>query len=442
MSAKRTFLIYFSLIQSVVSFSQTFWKITDENGEQLLLTIVIDERKNEFEAFTRKNALKDIAGSFNYLLALSAGRIQYPEIIYIKGNTSRKADSVILTGTFYYVEKKFPFRAAIYRNNISGKFVDYRNRTNRINGIRIPDNRPINDYRFLVSSANSVTARYLFDRDWLRSDEWTDFSNRINELKAVISDDYEMRVSYYWLGRNLPFSPYEITRENNLKKQTASVRKMFIGEPEPETALIDAGMMPQSAMEMDSIAFLIEKAGSKKLVIDLRGRAMIEPVSAEYLLGYLSRIQFKGGIYLTRKYTDNNSSLPKADDYQKYFRSFTGEGYMPGEFRNETGRYFKISPISKTFKGEVYVLTDSRTSGVSSSLIYMLKKHKIAKIVGQRASVSAGISEKIALNKDFSLTLIVSGFKTPENRDLTADDLEPDIIVPSEDALKYVLKSR
>jgi C-terminal processing protease CtpA/Prc len=128
-------------------------------------------------------------------------------------------------------------------------------------------------------------------------------------------------------------------------------------------------------------------------------------------------------------------------DYPKYFRSFAEAGYKAGEFYKEQGRYFKIVPASKTFRGKLYILTDSRTSGPSSALICLLKRNKIGTIVGQGASVSSGISERIMINSDFSLSLVVSEFYTPDNRTINRSDLEPDIILRDEDALTYVLRN-
>jgi hypothetical protein len=437
----RILLLILTLLQSVLSFSQTYWKISSERGEQLLLTIAVNEKKNEFEAYTRKNALKDIAGTFNYVLAITAGKIQYPEIIFIEGKTSRSADSLILSGTFYYIEKRFPFRASIYGNHISGRFIDYKNRLNRISGVRVPDSRPINDYRSVVNAAMSITQRYIFNPEWLKSEDWLNFSENINELKPVISDDYEIGAAWFWLGKGLPFAPYELNRENPFKKTPDSYRKMTIREPRPKTALIDAGMLPLTEKEMDSLALIIEKNRCTTLIIDLRGKSKIMPESIEYMACYLAQKPFTGGLYPTRKYFENSRSLPKVQDYPKYFRSFSEAGYKTGELYKEQGRYFKINPAAKTFRGKVYLLTDSRTSGASSSLIYILKKFISAAIVGQRASVSSGISERIQVNGDFSLSLVVSEFFTHDNRNLTEGDLEPDIILHDEDALNHVLKN-
>jgi hypothetical protein len=436
----RLFFLTFTLFLPSLLSSQSFWKITSERGEQLLLTIEVNEKKNEFEAFTRKDALKDIAGPINYLLALTAGKIQYPEIIFIDGKTSRNADSLILTGTFYYIEKKFPFRASIYGNHISGRFIDYKNKLNRIEGVKVSSGKPINDYQFVINTAFSITNEYIFNSEWLKTDEWLNFREKTDELKPIISDDYEIGAAWFWLAKSLPFQPYELNRENPYRKPSGNARRMSVREPMPKTALIDAGMLPATSKEMDSLALLIERKGCTNLIIDLRGKSKIQPESVEFLTCYLAAKPFIGGVYPTRKFFETNRSLPKAQDYQKYFKNFADARYNQNEFYRDPGRYFNINPVKQPFRGKVYLLTDSRTSGVSSSLIYILKKHKIATIAGQRASISSGLSERLMINSDFSLTMVVSEFFTPDNKKLTEADLEPDILIRDEDALQSVLK--
>jgi hypothetical protein len=421
-------------------FSQTFWKVTSERGEQLLLTIEVNEKKSEFKAYTRKDALKDIAGPINYVLALTAGKIQYPEIIYIEGKTSRNADSLILNGTFYYIEKKFPFRASVYGNHISGRFIDYKNKLNRMEGIKVSSGKPINDYPFVVNTALSITKRYLFNSEWQKFDEWMKFSEKIYELKPRISDDYEIGAAWFWLAKNLPFHPYELNRENPFRKPPANPRKMSVREPKPKTALLDAGMLPLTAREMDSIALIIERKGYTSLIIDLRGKSRIQPESVEFLTCYLAAKPFIGGVYPTRKFFETNRSLPKPQDYPKFFRNFSDSRYNANEFHREQGRYININTVKLPFRGKVYVLTDSRTSGASSTLVSMMKKHKIASIAGQRASVNSGYSERIMINNEFSLTMVVSEFFTPDGKKIMEADLEPDALLHDEDALKYILK--
>lgn len=78
------FIVFAGL--SINSFSQTYWKIENEYGDEILLTIEMNNAQNTFEAYTRKDALKDIAGTFTWTLAKTAGKLKYPEIVLIEWN--------------------------------------------------------------------------------------------------------------------------------------------------------------------------------------------------------------------------------------------------------------------------------------------------------------------------------------------------------------------
>ena len=82
------------LFQPFFTSSQTFWKVANEYGDEILLTLDLNREKNTFEAYTRKDALKDLAGVFTYTLAKAAGKLKYPEIVFIDGKTRSKNDSL------------------------------------------------------------------------------------------------------------------------------------------------------------------------------------------------------------------------------------------------------------------------------------------------------------------------------------------------------------
>jgi hypothetical protein len=429
------------LIYPVCSFSQSFWKVENEYGDQIMLTFVINDENKTFVAHTRKNALKDIAGSFTYALAKTAGKLKHAEIVYIEGNTQRKTESLLLSGIFYYFDKQFRFEASISGNNFDGKYIDNKNRSHPLTGIKVQNNRPINDYPSIINTAILLTEKYLFNSVWLKSDEWLSFRHKIIELKSRISDDYEIVATFYWLGKNLPFSPYEISKINPHSKSTGRQKEIWIRELKPGIVFIDANSLPVNVREMDSIALIVERKGYNKLIIDLRGKSKIIPEVTEILINYLSSESFHPGIYLTRRWFNSNKIIPESQDYKKSFSSFSDNNYSSGEIYRESGRYLNIVPREKTYNGKVFVLTDSKTSGVSESLIYILKNQKLATVVGQRTSGSSFLAEKLIINDVFSLNLLVSDYYTSEGKSLNKTGIEPDIIVSGQDALEFMLKT-
>jgi hypothetical protein len=435
---KILILILFAL-QSFYSFSQSYWKIRNEYGDEILLTIKVNPDKSTFEAYTRKDALKDIAGVFTYSLAKAAGKLKYSEIVFIEGKTGQKKDSLLLNGTFTYFDKQYPFTASISGNNFSGKYID-RNKPRLLTGLKLQNSKPINDYQVIINSAIALTEKNLLNPAWLKSSEWHDFKKKINELKPKIADDYELAASFVWLGKKLPFSSYEINKNSPRFKSSQKKNSVGIRELKANTALFDANTAPSNAREMDSIASIIAKKGYTNLILDLRGRNSLNPCTANELVNYLSVKSFIAGVYLTRKWLDNNTTIPKAHDYKKLFQSFSEAGCKVGGLYKEQGRYLNVVPKAKTYKGRIYILSDSKTSKGSEAIIYELKKEKIATVAGQKTAGSTILTERLLINNEYELILPVAEYYNCEGQCLNKSGIEPDLTVSGEDALGYVLK--
>ncbi len=423
------------------SFSQNYWKIENEYGDEILLTIHLNSEQKTFEAFTRKDALKDLAGIITYTLAKAAGKLKYPEIVYIEGKTQNKNDSLQLTGTFNYFDKQFQFSASISGPNFKGKYLDARNRSHQLVGVKVTTDKPIKDYASIINSAFLITEKNIFHKTLLKSSDWASFRKKMNELKSKIADDYELAAIFFWLGKDLPFSPFEIRKTTHRNNASDRNNEVILREVKSNTAVFEANKLPSNQKEMDSIAVVIAKKGYTNLVIDLRGRTNINPCTANVLVNYLSDKSFSAGIYLTRKWFDSNISIPNVEDYKKSFKSFAEPGYQVVELYKESGRYFDVVPVKKPYKGKVYILADSRTSKTAEVLIYILKNKKIATIIGQKTAGALMLAERITINNEYDIYLPVSEYYTAEGRSLNKIGIEPDIKVSGEDAMKYVLKT-
>lgn len=427
------------LFQPFLASSQTFWKIENEHGDEILLTVQLNSGKNTFEAFSRKDALKDLAGTFTYALAKAAGKLKYPEIVFIEGKTQTKNDTLFLTGNFNYFDKQFLFSAALSGNQFNGKYVDNRDNSHTLTGIKVADSRPLKDYASLITSAFVMTEKNLVNPAWLKTEEWLDFKKKVNNLKLKISDDYELAATYFWLGKKLPFSPYEINKARPHNRFTDKKNRAGIREIKSNSALFNANSLPATQQEMDSLAVIISTKRYQNLIIDVRGNNRLSPVAANLLVNYLSDQSFNAGVYLTRKWNDSNSGTPRAQDYQKLFKGFSDKDYLSGQIYKENGRYLNIVPGMKIFKGKVYLLTDAKTSRVAEMVASVLKGRKMATIVGQKSAGVTILTENLQINSEYDLVLPDCDFYSGDGKSLNKDGLEPDVVKSGDEVMKYVL---
>ena len=437
---KYSFLILALLIfSSLTASSQSYWKVENEHGDEILLTLEVNKAKNTFEAFSRKDALKDLAGVFTYALAKAAGKLKYPEIVFIEGKTQTKHDSLFLNGDFYYFDKHFLFSASVSDSHFDGNYLDNKGKYHSLNGVKMPDIRPIRDYSSMINTAFLLADKSLINPVWLKSDDWLEFKKKVDNLKSKISDDYELAATFFWLGKKLPFSPFEINKARPHLKENKRKNLAGIREIKGSSALMDGNSIPGSKKEMDSIAVIVSKKGYRNLIIDLRGNNRLSPTAANILLNYLSNQPFSAGVYLTRKWCDSNPKIPQSQDYSKLFKSFNETNITLGELYKEQGRYLNIVPGEKTFKGKVYVLTDAKTSRVSEMVAYSLKSRKLAVVVGQKSAGVTFLTENVKINPEYDLILPDCEFYTGEGRSLNAIGVEPDILKPADEVMSYIL---
>jgi len=441
MNRLRIVLLFLLVIQSYLASSQTYWKIENEHGDEILLTIEVNKEKNTFEAYSRKDALKDLAGVFTYTLAKAAGKLKYPEIVFIEGKARTKNDTLFLTGNFNYFDKQFLFSASLFSNQFTGNYLDNRNNPHSLKGVEVTDSRPVKDYASLINAAFALTEKSLVNPIWLKTDAWLDFKKKVNSLKLKISDDYELAATYFWLGKKLPFSPYEINKARphnklNSRKNTAGFREL-----KSNTALFNANSLPGNQQEMDSLANIINKKRYGNLIIDIRGNNRLSPVAANLLVNYLSDQPFNAGVYLTRKWSDSNPGTPNSRDYQKLFKGISDKDYLSGQIYKENGRYLNIVPGAKTFKGKVYLLTDAKTSRVAEMVAFVLKERKIATIVGQKSAGVTFLTENLQINSEYDLVLPDCEFFSGDSKSLNNAGLEPDIVKSADEVMKYVLSA-
>ena len=176
----KLFLSFILIFLSISSFSQTHWRIKNENDEELLLTIKIDQKKQTFQAHTRKDALKDIAGTFTYYAARTAGILKYPEIIHIEGKISLQGDTTLYSGTLIQYDDPFQFSAKTRKNKFDGKIVDTKGGAKLLQGEKVSSDKPLRDYASLIDKAFLYTEKYYYDRNLSDLSEWKDFKEKVD----------------------------------------------------------------------------------------------------------------------------------------------------------------------------------------------------------------------------------------------------------------------
>ncbi len=425
---------------TVNCFAQSYWRIQNENGEELLLTIKINPEDMTFEAHTRKDALKELAGNIAFVLAKTAGKLKYSEIVHSEGKISYLADTVFYSGNFDYLDKSFPLKAKSWNNNFRGILTDNRNKTHQLTGVRASSDMQLEDYSSIIIKAFNLTEKLYWDKNLQNSDEWITFKEKVNDFKSKISDDYELGAVLFWLSKKAFFAPFEIKRipkrDNDPKPEKNYSARLI----KPGIALLDLSDLPEDKFLMDKLFREIQDEEYTSLILDARGKKNLKLGTASLLAEHLTLLPADWGVYLTRKWLDYNTDIPKSADYSKLFKNAIT--LLPGSQNifEENGRYLKPLPAQSVFLGRIFVLTDQRTSKIAEALSIWLKNDKIATIAGQKSSGQPMLYESINVSNTFKINLPTAQYFDASGKKWIGTSVEPDILT-EEDALSAVLKA-
>jgi len=428
----------------LASFSQqepTYWNIENQHGENILLTISINRETRTFVAHTRKDALKDIAGSIAYMAARTAGILKYPEIVHVEGGISEKSDTIYTDGTFTYLNKSLRFSAKIWQNRLKGFMEEDKNNVFYLNGEKIPSDKPLYDYRIITARAFSLADEYSCDQKRLRSAEWKNFVVDVNKLSPTIADDNELYSTIYWHGHFLSGIDFEIkkNRKNSLEQNTSKATAPV--EVKKGTALIDMNNLPEDPQRMEQLFREIRAKGFTSLIIDARGKKPVPVKSVLQLTDHLTRKPSVLGAYFTRKWSGFGVQPPEPGDFEKSVTSFRKLAGGEKELLNAPGGFLKTEPSSSFFSGRVYILVGRKTSGVVEAFAIWMKNEKAGILVGQKSSGSPGITMPVYIDYQYFVPLQVAQFYDRYGKSWINEGVPPDIRVANEDALSYLLKT-
>ena len=432
-----TFLLFTLL--SINCFSQTFWRVENERGEELLLTIQVNSPDLTFETYTRKDALKEMAGSIMYMLAKTAGKIKHPELMHGNGKISFQADSTFYNGNIDYPDKLFTLKAKTWKDNFFGLLTDSKNKTTVLTGKKLGSDKPLRDYPSLINSSFSMVERYYWDPVIKESSDWKNFKNEVNQLKLKIADDYELAMTMMWLGKKLPLVPHEIKKLNK-KPIDPQQKRNFSPKLLPgKKALIFLNNIPENRDEMAQLFKEIKDQNIETLIVEAEGNRNLALTSAILFANHLTSQAIHWGCYLTRKWTETEKSVPQPANYEDVLKNPSAlSGFTNASFL-EKGFYLKTVPAVPIFNGKIYLVVNKSTSNVGEALAIFLKNEKLATLVGQKTAGSPVLTSFYELDKLYRIAIPFAQFYDKNGKSHQGIGVEPDLPV-EQDALAYVLK--
>jgi len=425
---------------SINGFSQTYWSVENERGEELLLTIHINTGNNTFETYTRKDALKEMAGTFMYMVAKTAGKVKYPELMHGEGKISYRADTVIYDGKIDYPDKIFSLKAKTWNDNFFGLLTDSKNRTTVLTGKKLSTDKPLRDYPTLINNSFSLIEKFYWDPNLKKSSDWQNFKSDVGDLKVKIADDYELAMMMMWLGKKLTQIPHEIRKLNKKAPDPPQQKKSNSLKIIPgNNAILFLNNIPDTREEMDQLFKEIQDKNIKKLIIATEGSRNLSINSALLLANHLTLLPGNWGCYLTRRWTETENTIPQPANWVQLLKNPLEFSGLTNAIFNEKGFYLKTKPALPTYKGKVYFLINKRISNVAEALAIYLKNEKLTTLVGQKSAGAPALTNVYELDKQYRILIPFAQFYDKNGKSYQGTGVEPDLTV-EQDAMGYVLK--
>ena len=295
-----------------------------------------------------------------------------------------------------------------------------------------------------VQTIIHTAEKFICNPSWLETKDWKNFVSTIQSEEAM-QLPLEDFISTFNIEKNkLPFShfyinPTKVTPANNTEEKA---KHFELAEINDQTALLTIRSFVADAAGMFQLVKKIEAGNYSNLIVDIRGNTGGTLDAAVVLGRFLTNQPIDAGVYLSRKWFLEKKGYPTEEEIQAmpFLQDISFDGF--GKMLDENGAFRMVLPphSNPTFQGKVYVLTDGITGSTCEPLVDCLKKLEVATVVGERTGGGMLSGRFFNISDDLKLFLPVADYITAEGNRLDKVGVAPDVKVPSEKALEYVLK--
>lgn len=283
---------------------------------------------------------------------------------------------------------------------------------------------------------------------WLKRTSFKNFKNYLYSDKVLSINYREFRKAFDNERKKLSFTHFQIIKKtsntNDNSKASSKEDKLAVSWNAIDDKIAYLKIKTFSIPGTPVVKALQEIGIDqfKNLIIDLRdneGGNLEGPIA---LGRFLTQKPIDAGYYLTRKWFDNHDSLPTKEDVQQmsFLRDFTNKGIRKALAEEEGFRMVIPGHNNTIFKGKVYVLINKWTASAGEPLINILKKEKIATLVGETSNGSMLSGKFFDINEYYRAFIPIADYYTKESVKIDKVGVKPDIKVNPLNSKEYVVE--
>lgn len=403
---------------------------------------------NSFEAYTRKNADRDILGGWTSMLGRTFTKsFKNGSLLRVVNGTHKtENDTLKLSGVLTSAVGNYYFKGYVTGNDL------YAILTNKlgeqrgiIKGTKKQIQQPLENYPDLFRASEELTEKNIFNKDLLQTKKWKTFVKDMAKVSAKVQDDLEMVFAFFYYAGKLPVSHFALMKIPEQEKDTMNYDTnsyVFLEEKSHNTAYLKITSFSGTATEMDSIFGIIKQKDYKNLIVDLRNNS---GGSVEAGMAFATNVvdsTFYGGVFLTQKWFNKHKQAPTIENYPTFshFTEANLDLIIEG-IHNTDVLCLKIIPKQTVYSGNIYILTNEKTASTCEPIVYGLKQQKRATIIGQKTAGAMLNGEFFDLDKGFKMVIPTADYYTSDGFKIDQNGVKPDIETKQEEALDYVMKN-
>lgn len=457
----RLFIFILFLATSQISFSSNVvdvegdWSIQlySDGAGYLQTNMTFEVDSNEFVAFTKKNADRNIFGYWRSTLARLFTK-NFKKGCFariVKGKITSQGRILQLDGIFTSPMGNYYFNGKWVHGKLIATLKDgNKNIRGKIIGTKGLKETPIQDYPKVLENVFELTKEKIFNKKETQTKAWKKFEKRMTKVAKRAEDDIDILFGFFYFSRKLPFTHFGLLQETPEKFTEAfkeevhttkkPIQKIFYKEKEDNIAYLKIASFTVKPSKIDSIFDIIHRHEMKTLIVDLRDNPGGD-VSGIALVSHLADTEYYGGIFLNNRWFDNHDK-PATKEQYSLFPTFSGTS-LDSFFEvihHHPGVVLKVLPTQNPFMGKVFVLTNEYTASTCEPIVYGLKYYHRAAIVGQNTAGAMLSAEKFDVKDLWQLYIPTANYYTMDGKELDQVGVEPDIKLKEDvDALEYVI---
>jgi carboxyl-terminal processing protease len=292
----------------------------------------------------------------------------------------------------------------------------------------------------LVERAIATAEAAVADPRWVSGPAWEAFKKRVREPEMLMLDDESFLLAFNQAAADLPFSHFRLHQSPAAERDLAEPPAVVLDWPREDVAVLRVrAFAGDPAMFAQAVSEVIE-GPARALILDLRGTPGGSFPTTVALSRGLRQEAVDVGAFLTRGWFARHGDYP---DEQAYVAIPPLPVVDLATFKEQlqrdgAARLVLPSHDSPVHRGDLMILTDHGTASTAESFTYLLQKNG-ATVIGEPTAGAMLSAEFFPLDENFRLFVPVADYIAPDLVRLDGHGVQPNIEVPSEQALDRAL---